>query len=97
MKIDVAGAGAGKTTGLAAEIIERHKSSPENKNIYCVAFTNNAVSSIKEKLQYYYGAVPHNIIICTIHSFLYQEFISPYFYLMLSITLRAQAEALPMI
>ena len=81
MKIDVAGAGAGKTTGLAAEIIERHKSSPENKNIYCVAFTNNAVASIEEKLQYYYGVVPHNIIICTIHSFLYQEFISPYFYL----------------
>ena len=81
MKINVAGAGAGKTTELAAEIIERHKSSPTNKNIYCIAFTNNAVASIEEKLQSYYGVVPHNIIICTIHSFLYQELIYPYFYL----------------
>lgn len=82
MKINVAGAGAGKTTGLAAQIIERHKCTPEHKNIYCVAFTNSAAESIKEKLTAYYGVIPHNIIIGTIHSFLYQEFISPFYYLL---------------
>ena len=82
MKIDVAGAGAGKTTGLAKEIIEKHKSVPENKRIYCLAFTNSAVASIKEKLQSYYGIIPNNIIVSTIHSFFYHEFISPYYFLL---------------
>ena len=82
MKIDVAGAGAGKTTGLAKEIIAKHKITPNNKNIYCVAFTNAAVASIREKIQSHFGMIPSNIIICTIHSFLYQEFIFPYYYLL---------------
>lgn len=81
MKIDVAGAGAGKTTGLANEIIEKHKCIPNNRVIYCVAFTNNAASSIEEKLKSFYGIIPRNIVVSTIHSFLYHEFISPYFYL----------------
>lgn len=82
MRIDVAGAGAGKTTCLANAIIETHKYIPKNKNIYCVAFTNNAVASIKEKLISYYDVIPKNIVISTIHSFLYNEFVSPYFYLL---------------
>lgn len=82
MKINVAGAGAGKTTGLAAQIIEKHKCTPEHKNIYCVAFTNSASESIREKLTTHYGVMPPNIIIGTIHSFLYQEFISPFYYLL---------------
>lgn len=82
MRINVAGAGAGKTTGLAAQIIEKHKCTPEHKNIYCVAFTNSAAESIREKLTSHYGAVPRNVVIGTIHSFLYQEFISPFYYLL---------------
>ncbi|MBQ6907144.1 MAG: AAA family ATPase [Clostridia bacterium] len=81
MKINIAGAGAGKTTGLANEIISKYNDIPKNKNIYCVAFTNGAVDSIKEKLHLYFGIMPQNIIVGTIHSFLYQEFISPYYYL----------------
>ena len=81
MIINVAGAGAGKTTGLAKEIIDKHKQVLGNKKIYCVAFTNNAVKSIKDKLLAYYDKIPENIIVCTIHSFLYQEFIYPYHYL----------------
>ena len=50
MIINVAGAGAGKTTGLAKEIIEKHEQNSSNKKIFCVAFTNNAVKSIKDKL-----------------------------------------------
>ena len=82
MKINVAGAGAGKTTGLAAQIVEKHKSTPEHKNIYCVAFTNSAAESIREKLTTHFGVIPRNIIIGTIHSFMYQEFISPFYYLL---------------
>ena len=82
MKINVAGAGAGKTTGLAEAIIEKHKYMSKDKNIYCIAFTNNAVESIRKKLLKHYGVIPHNIIISTIHSFLYNEFISPYYFLL---------------
>ena len=62
MIINVAGAGAGKTTGLAKEIIDKHKQVLGNKKIYCVAFTNNAVKSIKDKLLAYYDMIPENII-----------------------------------
>lgn len=81
MKINVAGAGAGKTTGLAMEIIEKHKTLPAEKVIYCIAFTNNASESVREKLLYHYGVIPKNIIISTIHSFLYHEIIMPYYFL----------------
>lgn len=80
MIINVAGAGAGKTTGLAKEIIEKHEQNSSNKKIFCVAFTNNAVKSIKDKLLSHYDVIPENIIVCTIHSFLFQEFVSPYYY-----------------
>ena len=82
MIINVAGAGAGKTTGLAKEIIDKYEKTDSNKKIYCVAFTNNAVKSIVEKLLIHFDIIPNNIIVCTIHSFLYQEFISPYYYIM---------------
>lgn len=81
MEINVAGAGAGKTTGLAMEIVEKHKTIPADKNIYCIAFTNNASESVRGKLLSYYDVIPQNIIICTIHSFLYHEIIMPYYFL----------------
>ena len=82
MIINVAGAGAGKTTGLAKEIIEKYQTIHNRKKIYCISFTNNAANSIKEKLLSHFGVIPNDIIVCTIHSFLYQEFISPYYYLL---------------
>lgn len=82
MIINVAGAGAGKTTGLAEEIIAQHGKTNCSKNIYCIAFTNNAVDSIRKKLALHYKIIPKNIIACTIHSFLYQEFISPYYFIL---------------
>ena len=82
MIINVAGAGAGKTTGLAKEIIEKYQTIHDKKKIYCISFTNNAANSIKEKLLSHFGVIPKDIIVCTIHSFLYQEFISPYYYLL---------------
>jgi len=81
MQIEIAGAGAGKTTKLAEKIIEQEKIT-KNKNIYCVSFTNTSVDVIKEKLEQHYGTIPHNIKISTIHSFLYSELIDPYNYLL---------------
>ena len=84
MKIRVAGAGAGKTTTMAAKIVDALASTERHQNIYCLAFTNAAVSRIKEKLSERYVEIPSNIIVCTIHSFLYQEIISPYYFLLFS-------------
>lgn len=82
MKICVAGAGAGKTTKMAQTIIEMRNQMASNKIIFCITFTNNAVACIEKKLSSYYGEIPPNIKISTIHSFLYQEFIKPYYFLL---------------
>ena len=82
MQINIAGAGAGKTTAMAARIVELREKTNNNKNIFCITFTNNAVSCIEQKLQEHYGVIPNNIIISTIHSFLYRELIKPYYYLL---------------
>lgn len=82
MKITIAGAGAGKTSKMASQIIEHFSAVPGNKNIYCVAFTNNAVECIESKLKRHYGIVPLRIHVNTIHSFLYNEIVKPYYYLL---------------
>ncbi|MEA4969135.1 MAG: AAA family ATPase [Candidatus Pelethousia sp.] len=82
MQISIAGAGAGKTTTMADTIVDLRKKTNENKHIFCITFTNNAVSCIEQKLQRYYGVIPNSIVISTIHSFLYREFIKPYYYLL---------------
>lgn len=81
MIIKIAGAGAGKTTKIAESIIAKQEILPNYKNIYCITFTNNAVSCIQEKLKEYYEKIPQNIKLSTIHSFLYQDIIKPYYYL----------------
>ena len=68
MKISVAGAGAGKTTEMASKIFADYTTIKAYQNIYCLAFTNAAVSRIKEKLLEYYVEIPSNIIVCTLHS-----------------------------
>lgn len=55
MKISVAGAGAGKTTEMASKIFADYTTIEAYQNIYCLAFTNAAVSRIKEKLLEYYA------------------------------------------
>lgn len=85
MEIVVAGAGAGKTTKMASKIVAYAESQPAKKMIFCLAFTNNAVDRIKSMLQSHYGKLPSNMHVQTIHSFLIQEFISPYYYIMYGI------------
>ena len=82
MQIFIAGAGAGKTTAMADTIVELREKTDKNKYIFCLAFTNNAVSCIEQKLQKHYGNIPSSIIVSIIHSFLYREFIKPYYYLL---------------
>lgn len=78
MKVNVAGAGAGKTTKMA-ELITGIDI-PDGKVIFCIAFTNAAAENIEEKVISNLGKLPDNIRISTIHSFLYQELIKPYYY-----------------
>lgn len=82
MRIGIAGAGAGKTTFMAEIIIQLRSEIDVYKKISCVTFTNNAVDCVIEKLQNHYGSIPDNIMVGTIHSFLYQEFVRPYYYLL---------------
>lgn len=78
MKANVAGAGAGKTTRMA-DLITNY-TVPEGKIVFCIAFTNAAADHIKEKVAKKLGRIPNSIKISTIHSFLYQELIEPYYY-----------------
>lgn len=80
MIVNVAGAGAGKTTKMA-DVILNHEI-PECKVVFCVAFTNAAADNIRKKVADINGVIPSNIIISTIHSFLYQEIVEPYFWLL---------------
>ena len=82
MKIGIAGAGTGKTTAMADTIIQFRSEIDDHKKIFCITFTNNAVKCISTKLQEHYGCIPDNIVVSTIHSFLYQEFVRPYYYLL---------------
>lgn len=80
MRIEVAGAGAGKTTNMAAHILSRDI--PRGKVVYCVAFTNAAANNISSRIEQICGSVPLNIKVSTIHSFLYSELIQPYYHLL---------------
>lgn len=82
MEINIAGAGAGKTTKMSDKIIFLRNQIDEEKKIYCVAFTNSAVDCIRKKLCEHYVQIPESIIVSTIHSFLYKEIIKPYYHLL---------------
>lgn len=78
MKIIVAGAGAGKTTKMAGDVLARYKVMEEKKIIYVITYTNNSRDSIKEKIIELNGEVPPYLYVETIHVFLYRELIKPY-------------------
>ena len=80
MEINVAGAGAGKTTKMADLITEYDI--PDGKIVFCIAFTNTAADNIMNHIKAKQGSVPKNIRISTIHSFLYQELIRPFYFLL---------------
>lgn len=81
MKIEIAGAGAGKTTDLAEKVIKQYEID-SYKDIICVSFTNASVKTISDKLKGYFGIIPSNIKVSTIHSFLNSIIIHPYYFWM---------------
>ena len=50
MEINIAGAGAGKTTKMSDKIILLRNQIDAEKKIFCVAFTNSAVDCIHMRL-----------------------------------------------
>lgn len=75
-QVQIAGAGAGKTYGLAELIC--NEQIKEGKNIYAITYTNYAKRNIEEKVLEKKGYIPDNIKISTVHTFLLNEVIYPY-------------------
>lgn len=78
INIQIAGAGAGKTYGLAQDLIDYCKQSSTNKIIYAITFTNAAKKKIEEEIISQLGAIPSCLEIETVHAFLLKEVIYPY-------------------
>ena len=75
-KIQIAGAGAGKTHDLSELVLNQEIQ--ENKNIYVITYTNFARKNIENSIKKQKGYIPDNIKISTIHTFLLNEVIYPY-------------------
>lgn len=82
MKIVVAGAGAGKTTSMAQQVLDRYKIIEQGKIIYIITYTNAAKNQIRNKIIELHGAIPDQVKIETSHSFLLQEIIFPFNHLL---------------
>jgi hypothetical protein len=78
INIQIAGAGAGKTYGLAQQLVEFCNQSSTNKVIYSITFTNAAKNKIEEAVIEQLGVIPPNLEIETVHTFLLNEVIYPY-------------------
>lgn len=77
IEVQIAGAGAGKTYGLAEKIIG-HYDPTSHKKIFAVTYTNNAANNISQAIIKQLGYLPENIVVCTVHTFLLNEIIYPY-------------------
>jgi thymidine kinase len=80
MRIEVAGAGSGKTSSMASRVLSEEI--PDGRVLFCVAFTNAAVLHIESKLVQMNGSVPSGVRVSTIHSFLNTEIVQPYYHLL---------------
>lgn len=79
IEIEIAGAGAGKTYGLAEKLLlSSTGTSSGNKMTYALTYTNKAKVKICETLINLHGFIPSNIQIDTVHGFLLNEIIYPY-------------------
>lgn len=78
IKIQIAGAGAGKTFGLATIIKTRMETNLSGKTVYALTYTNAAKSKIHSEVSRQFGYVPKNLHIETVHSFLLNSIIFPF-------------------
>ena len=96
MKITIAGPGAGKTSNLSKNVLERIPQVQGSKWIFVVTYTNNAMNVIKNKLSNYPDSVINKVSVSTIHSFLLSEIIFPYHHFLYTIKFnRATSIPLP--
>ncbi|MEX9788156.1 UvrD-helicase domain-containing protein [Providencia rettgeri] len=78
IEIQIAGAGAGKTFGLAKSVIAHSKACSDHKKIFALTYTNSATSKIEQEIIEQYGFIPSNLYIQTVHSFLLNEIVYPF-------------------
>lgn len=76
-KLVIAGPGAGKTHGMVDEIIQALKLLERHRYTIVVTYTNSATKNIKKRLGKKI-AIPPNLFIGTIHSFLNKFIVIPY-------------------
>lgn len=74
--VQIAGAGAGKTFGLASKISQRLAVSEPYKTVYALTYTNSARDKIELELRKKHDGM--NVKVETVHSFLLSEIIFPY-------------------
>ncbi|OOE39222.1 DNA helicase UvrD [Salinivibrio kushneri] len=77
IEVQIAGAGAGKTHGLAEKVI-KHYDPTSYKKIFAITYTNNAATNISEAIIKQLGYLPETIVVSTVHTFLLNEIIYPY-------------------
>ncbi|HEJ0267552.1 TPA: UvrD-helicase domain-containing protein [Proteus mirabilis] len=80
INIEIAGAGAGKTYGLARRIINSYNTN-SSKTIYALTYTNAAKENISKEIIKQYKNIPDKIKVVTIHDFLINQIIIPYAHL----------------
>lgn len=79
-EIHIACAGAGKTYCIAHKIMDIIDECPDDIKIYVITYTNYAVMQIEEELIKENQCIPEKVIISTVHNFLLNNIIYPYFY-----------------
>lgn len=77
IEIQVAGAGAGKTYGLAERLAKSIEEENSSKKVYAITYTNNARNEIEKQLNERIGYIPERVHIETVHSFLLNAIIYP--------------------
>ncbi|RUO30198.1 UvrD-helicase domain-containing protein [Aliidiomarina soli] len=78
IEVQIAGAGAGKTYGLAKTLIEHIKACTNHKKTFALTYTNSATAKIEQEIIKQHGFIPSNLCIQTVHSFLLNEIIYPF-------------------
>ncbi|CAH1589353.1 UvrD-helicase domain-containing protein [Vibrio rotiferianus] len=78
IEVQIAGAGAGKTYGLAKTLIDHIKACTNHKKTFALTYTNSATAKIEQEIIKQHGFIPSNLCIQTVHSFLLNEIIYPF-------------------
>ncbi|MHA2760732.1 UvrD-helicase domain-containing protein [Vibrio harveyi] len=78
IEVQIAGAGAGKTYGLAKTLIDHIKACTSHKKTFALTYTNSATTKIEQEIIKQHGFIPSNLCIQTVHSFLLNEIIYPF-------------------